>query len=366
MSRGSQKKHTEVREELVRELRQFNELGASFLRVAASRIGLAVTDMQVLDILDLSGPSTAGRLAELTGLTTGAITRILDRLEEAGLVHRERDKSDGRKIIVRFTRDTSETHKVRSILDSAGRVWGEIAARYEAEQTAFLLEFLKQSNALSRQELVQAQQEESSDERRSFSAPLEDQASGRLVVSGGISRLTVRADEEMEGLYQAHFEGPVPGVKAKEGVVTIRYPRRLLGLGEKQGQAVIALNVAIPWRIAIQGGAAEAEALLSRLNLAGLEVKGGFNTIRLDLPTPTGLVPIRLAGGASEITVRRPVGVAIRINFKGWASALAFDDQTFSVAGNISQLQSPGFDPTAPCFDIEITSYANRIIITSS
>jgi len=365
LSSGSQEKHAGVREELVRELRQFNEFGASFFRVAASRIGMAVTDMQVMDILDLSGPSTAGQLADLTGLTTGAITRILDRLEEAGLVRRERDKSDGRKVIVRFVGDTGETHKVRSILDSAGKVWGEVAARYEDEQIAFLLEFLKQSNALSRQELVQVQQEESSDARRSFSAPLEDQASGRLVVTCGISRLTVHADEEMAELYQARFEGSIPGVKAKDGVVTIRYPRRLLGLGEKQGQAVVALSVAIPWRIAIQGGAAEAVAELGGLNLAGLEVKGGFNTIRLDLPTPTGLVPIRLAGGASEITVRRPAGVAIRINFKGWANALAFDDQTFSVAGNLSQLQSPGFDPTAPGFDIEITSYANMVTITS-
>ena len=43
----------------------------------------------------------------------------------------------------------------------------------------------------------------------------------------------------------------------------------------------------------------------------------------------------------------------------------SIEDQTFSVAGNISQLQSPGFDPTAPCYDIEITSYANRVTITS-
>jgi hypothetical protein len=136
-------------------------------------------------------------------------------------------------------------------------------------------------------------------------------------------------------------------------------------LGEKQGATEVALSVAIPWRIAIQGGAAEAIAELGGLNLAGLEVKGGFNTIRLDLPTPSGMVPIRLAGGASEITVRRPAGVAARLNFKGWASELVFDGQTFSGVGSIAQLQSSGFDPTAPYYDIEITSYANRVTITS-
>ncbi len=123
--------------------------------------------------------------------------------------------------------------------------------------------------------------------------------------------------------------------------------------------------IAIPWWITIQGAVAEALVELGGLNLAGLEVKGGFNTIRLDLPTPTGRISLRLAGGASEITVRRPAGVAAHTNFKGRADALVFDDQTFSVAGNISQLQSPGFDPIAPCYDLEITSYANRVTITS-
>ena len=113
MSSGSQKKHAEVLGELARELRQFNGLGASFFRAAAARIGMTVTDMQVIDILDLTGPTTAGQLADLTGLTTGAITGILNRLEEAGLVRRERDPNDGRKVIVRLATGKDEMHEVR-------------------------------------------------------------------------------------------------------------------------------------------------------------------------------------------------------------------------------------------------------------
>jgi DNA-binding MarR family transcriptional regulator len=364
LSSGSQEKHAEILGELTRELRQFNGLGASFSRVAATRIGMAVTDLQVMDILDITGPSTAGQLAEFTGLTTGAITRILDRLEEAGLVRRERDPNDGRKVIVRFASDNDEMHKVRSILDSVGRVWGEVASRYNDEQIAFLLEFLKRSNTLSRVELVRLQ-ETPEGEGEIFSAPREDLESGRLVVSCGISRLGLRADDRMADLYQARFEGPLPKVKTKEGVVTIRYPRRLLGLGEKQGAAEVALNAAIPWRIVIQGGAAEVVAGLGGLDLAGLEVTGGFSMIRLDLPTPTGVVPIRIRGGASEITMRRPAGVPARVHLKGWVSELAFDDKTLSGVGNNTRLQSPGYDPTAPCYDIEITSYASMVTITS-
>lgn len=365
MSSDSQNKHAEALEKLTCELRQFNGLGASFFRVAAAQTGMAVTDIQVMDLLDLIGPSTAGQLAELTGLTTGAITRILDRLEKTELVRRERDPNDGRKVIVRLARGTDDTHKMRSILSSVGTAWNEVVSLYDEEQIAFLLEFLTHSNALSRQKLVQLQQEVSPDEGGVFSASLEDQERGQLIVSCGIARLSLHADDRMTKLYQARFEGPIPKVSAKEGRVTVRYPRRLLGLGEKQGRAEIALSSAIPWQIVIHGGAAEVEAHLHGLDLARMEIMGGFSLIRLDLGAPTGRVPIQIKGGASDITVMRPVGVAARAHLKGWVSELVFDEQAWSGAGNNVRLQSPGFDPTVPCYDIEITSYANMVTIAS-
>lgn len=327
---------------------------------------MAVTDMQVIDLLDLIGPATAGQLADLTGLTTGAITRILDRLEKAGFIRRERDKSDGRKVIVRLSGGKDEMQKIRPVLDLVGEAWNEAALGYNEEQIAFLLSFLTHSNTLSRQKLVQMQQDAPSDEEAVFSAPLEDQERGQLVVSCGISRLSLRADDRMSRLYQARFEGPLPGVKVKDGVVTIQYPRRLLGLGDKQGAAEIALSTAIPWQIVIQREAAEVEAQLGGLDLANLRITGGFSTIRLKLPTPSGVVPIHITGGASEITIARPADVTAQVHLKGGVSSLIFDDQTFNSGGNNMRLQSSGFDPTAPYYDIEITGYANRVTITSS
>ena len=169
----------------------------------------------------------------------------------------------------------------------------------------------------------------------------------------------------MAELYQAHFEGPVPSVAAKDGVVTIRYPRRLLGLGGQQREAEVALNIAIPWQIVIQGGASDVTAELGGLDLAGLEVKGGLSMIRLELPAPSGVVPIRISGGASEIIVRRPVGVAARAHLKGWVSTFVFDNQTFSDMGNNVWLQSSGFEPTAPYYDIEVSSSASMVTIIS-
>ncbi len=365
MSSGSQEKHAEIRGELAREIRQFTSLGTSFFRTAATQIGLAVTDVQVMDILESTGPTTAGQLAELTGLTTGAITRILDRLAKADLVYRERDPNDGRKVIVRLAKGKNEMHHVRSILDSVGEAWDEVASRYDDEQIAFLLEFLKHSNTLSRQELVRLQQIGPSDEGGIYSAPLENQQRGRLVVSGSSTRLNVHADDNLAELYQARFEGSLPGIKVKEGVVTVHYPRRMLGLSEKQGVANIALSASIPWQIAIQGGAEEVVAELGNLNLAGLRIMGGFNTLRLHLPTPSTIVPIHITGGASEITIMRPPAIAAQVHIKGWASHLVFDDQTLKDVGKNAHLQSPNLNPAIPHYDIEVTSYTNTLTITS-
>lgn len=65
MSSGSQEKQTEIHGKLAHELRQFTGLGTSFCR-AAARVGIAVTDMQVIDLLDRPGPSTGGQLADLS------------------------------------------------------------------------------------------------------------------------------------------------------------------------------------------------------------------------------------------------------------------------------------------------------------
>ena len=364
MSSGSQKKHIDVRGEFTREFRQFHGLGASFFRAAATRIGMTVTDMQVMDILEGTGLSTAGQLADLTGLTTGAITGMLNRLEEAGLVRRERDPNDGRRVIVRLERERNERQQIDPIFDALGKAGNELASHYDDEQIAFLLEFLKRSNALSRQEIVRLR-EAPADEKGNFSAPLGDLKSGRLVVSSGISRLTLRTDDEMGELYQARFEGPVPDVKTKDGVVTIRYPRRLWLPGAAQREAEVILSTAIPWQIVIQGGASETTAELGSLNLAGLEIKGGASMTSLELPTPSGIIPILISGGASEVTVRRPVGVAARVHLKGWASQFVFDDQTFSAIGNDVRMQSPNFEPNAPYYDIEVASSASMVTITS-
>lgn len=87
-----------------------SEIGTSVLRfiagvvlhnhAVAQRLGLGSSDSQFLNLLDLHGPLTPGRLAELTGLTTGTVTGVIDRLERGGFVRRVRDAEDRRKVLV--------------------------------------------------------------------------------------------------------------------------------------------------------------------------------------------------------------------------------------------------------------------------
>ena len=364
MSSGSEGKHANIAGDLAREFRQFNGLSASFFRAAAARSGMTVTDMQVIDILDGTGPMTAGQLADLTGLTTGAITGMLNRLEEAGLVRRERDPNDGRRVIVQIERGRDAMHKIGPIFDDMAKAWADVASHYNDEQMAFLLEFLKSSNALSQREIMRLREGAASEEDI-FSAPLEHVEKGRLVVSSGLTQLVLRSGKAMDELYQANFEGTLPDVKVKDGTVNIRYPRRLWTLGAEKRMAEIMLNPAVPWEIALQGGVAIINAGLDSLNLASLEIKGGMSSIRLDLPTPSGMVPIHISGSASDITVRRPAGVAARVHLKGWASTFIFDDQTFSNMGNDVRLQSRDFEPAEPYYDIEVTSSVSMVTITA-
>jgi DNA-binding MarR family transcriptional regulator len=66
----------------------------------ARLVGLHSTDLECLDLLFLSGPAPAGRLAAHTGLTTGATTAVIDRLERSGYVRRTRDSHDRRLVMV--------------------------------------------------------------------------------------------------------------------------------------------------------------------------------------------------------------------------------------------------------------------------
>jgi DNA-binding MarR family transcriptional regulator len=93
----------ELGRELIRAAREHEAANQAFDEVAGRKLGLNQTDLRALNVVENQGSMTAGRLAALMGLTTAAITSVLDRLERAGYARRVRDEQDRRQVIVELT-----------------------------------------------------------------------------------------------------------------------------------------------------------------------------------------------------------------------------------------------------------------------
>lgn len=118
-STGGLKAVTPV-DRIVLEIRKFIAAAIFFNTQAAEKVGLGLTDMQMLHMLQLYGASTPGRLAAWTGLTSGGVTVALDRLEKAGYIRREPNPADRRSLLV-----TLLPIRLRKLAGMYGRVESE-------------------------------------------------------------------------------------------------------------------------------------------------------------------------------------------------------------------------------------------------
>ncbi len=154
-------------DELIDEVRRSQGATDRFDQAVADALGLNRTDMRCLDVVQREGPVTAGRLAEATGLTTGAMTTALDRLERAGFARRVRDAGDRRRVLVEMTPEAQQ--------GAATLYGGHIALserlyqRYTEAQLELLLEFVRESRQFNETEA--AKLERQNRERRGKSAP---------------------------------------------------------------------------------------------------------------------------------------------------------------------------------------------------
>ncbi|WP_330183920.1 MarR family transcriptional regulator [Nocardia sp. NBC_01503] len=113
----------------------------------ADRLGLHVTDLRCLNLLRLDGPATAGELAQRTGLTTGAITRMIDRLLKAGYVRREHDEQDRRRVIV--TAIPERIDEIAPHYEVLAREFGKVMDDYTDEQMTVLLDVFQRLHETS-------------------------------------------------------------------------------------------------------------------------------------------------------------------------------------------------------------------------
>lgn len=122
-----------------------------FHAAIAEHVGLSATEHKTLDLLSREGSMSAGQLAELSGLTTGAVTGLVDRLEKAGFVKRERDPKDRRKVVINPQVDKME-QEIGPLFGAMSQRMEQLMAGYNDQELAIIHDFLTQSIVVLKEE----------------------------------------------------------------------------------------------------------------------------------------------------------------------------------------------------------------------
>ena len=148
------------RSELAQQLRAeiMGYLGAAsdFDEGLAKKLKLSRTDMRCLDLIGRLGPMTAGQLAEESGLTTGAVTFILDRLEEAGMVTRRRDTEDRRRVWVEIV--PAAQQRLQGLQQPVAEEMRQVAQRFKADELAIVRDFMRQAKEVFQRQVSRRRQ----------------------------------------------------------------------------------------------------------------------------------------------------------------------------------------------------------------
>jgi DNA-binding MarR family transcriptional regulator len=147
-------KREETIHNIIDKFREMSTETIMFHQAVADELGLPITDHKCLDLIHRFGAMPAGRLAELTSLTTGAVTGMIDRLEKAGYVRRTNDPKDRRKTIIEPISNKKLERKIEMIFMPIHERMHKFLSSYSDSELAFLrnamMEFIKQTHKESK------------------------------------------------------------------------------------------------------------------------------------------------------------------------------------------------------------------------
>jgi DNA-binding MarR family transcriptional regulator len=351
---------------VIRSLRRVNLQGSFFGQTVAIRFGLSESDVETLEALIEMGASTAGRLADLTGLTSGAVTRVIDRLEQSGYVRRVPDPADRRRVIVEVVPE--KVAAIQSTLDRVGRASAEEIGRYSDAQLSLIADFLTKMEQITREEATSLRENPEAgaagaQSQSENTAPLGGLREARLTVRSGLSALRVRGGSDPAELYRATFQGATPQVRLRDGRVLVQY--RGLPFDWRKRTATFALNEAIPWSLEIVGGVQRVEADLRSIDTRRFELAGGAERIQLELGPPHGDGEIRIIGGASTIRIERPVGAAVRLTVVGGTGQIVLDGSRHGGKSGMATMESRGWAGAKDRYNVEVVGGSKSIEVVS-
>ena len=139
----------ELRTRLIRAVRSSQNADDMFDETVVDFLGVSRSDGRCLDIVDRLGKVTAGRLAAESGLTTGSVTALVDRLERAGYLRRTRDTEDRRKVWIEVTGRTRELNTY--LFGHLAEVLTPLFERFTLDQINAIVEYLEIGTYINRQ-----------------------------------------------------------------------------------------------------------------------------------------------------------------------------------------------------------------------
>jgi DNA-binding MarR family transcriptional regulator len=335
----------------------------------AERLGLNTTDVSCLALLSEAAPLTAGQLAEATGLTTGSVTVLIDRLEKAGYVERTKDPFDRRRVIVRARAEPIE-RDLAPLYTSLREGWEELLARYSTEELAVILDLLTRSAVLLQEQTAALRIDAGESTTRganaratAFDPIVALPQHGRLTLATSAHAVTVRG-APLSALFSAQFAPPEPEIQAQGNAVRVHYPRRSL-FHKQRGAGTITLNAQPSWQVEVRGGAKECRFELEALAITAFALLDGAFRITLTLGVPQGVVPIHISGGAADVTIRRPPGTATQLIVNGGAVNMRLDERFAHVVVAHENWESGHYPGATDRYEITVAGGASNLRVIS-
>ncbi len=339
----------------------------------AGRLGIGPTDLACLNLVRRGTEAlTAGKLAELMGVTTGAITGVLDRLERAGFLVREKALEDRRQVLVRLA--PGREREIDELLAPLSRAFARIGVGRRDEELDVVAEFLSGAVRAVRDEAARLGDRSphatsAADDDKTLSTPMGSLEAATLDFSHGAWRISVGPDAGAS-LYRVTFESIAPKVTVRAGVVSLERPsvglRSLLRVPEilrARERLEVRLNERVTWSVRFREGAADINLDLKRLELRSIELKGGASGVTMALPAPRGSVSLKFTGGASSLRITRPATAPIRLSLRGGASGVVIDTLRLGAVGGELKWESPSYEAAHDRYDLELSGGASDFSI---
>jgi DNA-binding MarR family transcriptional regulator len=333
-------------------------------------------------------PLTAGQPAEATGLTTGSVTVMIDRLEKAGYVQREKDPTDRRRVLVRPLPESIE-RDITPLYTALGAAWERTIQHYSTEELTVILDMLMRSAVLLQEQTAALQREGTereapTDSSRAAATTAEQPVHhARLTFVNGVYKTIVRG-AALPDLYSGRFDSPEPRLTFANGVATVTVrgavlpdpqvsdqgdaaprPARFAFWKRRQGTGAIMLSTTPTWHIEIRNGATECSFDVRELTLTGLGVLDGAYRMELNLGAPRGSVPIHISSGAADVTIRRPAGTAPQLVMNGGAAHQRLDDRFAMLVNDGEIRQTPNYAEAVDRYDIMVVGGVSKLSVIS-